>query len=212
VWCTSQAPAGWVQPPAHWQCRSRSSTALRIPAGTVSAYPMSSGRLGPPSRAPSCRRRRNDASPPGPASRSAALPMTACSTAARAAVVPGRVSPPRRSWSSSTQSRTRSQRVDVDAAGHDGGHRGVAGDRRGGVPVQPGAVTGAGLGGVRAARGPGGPDPPGPLLLQRRVAVEQEQVGQGDVDPGLDRLPGPLRQQVRRGQPAHASAAFLRHA
>jgi hypothetical protein len=37
VWCTSQAPAGWLQPPAHWQCRSRSMTALRIPAGTVSA-------------------------------------------------------------------------------------------------------------------------------------------------------------------------------
>src|SRR6185369_13809196 len=35
------------QPPARWQCRSRSSTALRIPAGTVSAYPISSGRLGP---------------------------------------------------------------------------------------------------------------------------------------------------------------------
>jgi len=37
VWWTWQAPAGWSQPPAHWQCRSRSSTALRIPAGTVSA-------------------------------------------------------------------------------------------------------------------------------------------------------------------------------
>src|SRR6185436_7171185 len=52
VWWTWQAPAGWWQPPADWQCRSRSSTALRIPAGTVSAYPISSGRLGPPSRAP----------------------------------------------------------------------------------------------------------------------------------------------------------------
>src|SRR6201999_3268745 len=51
VWWTWQAPAGWVQPPAHWQCRSRSSTALRIPAGTDSAYPISNGRLGPPSRA-----------------------------------------------------------------------------------------------------------------------------------------------------------------
>jgi site-specific DNA recombinase len=30
--------------------------------------------LGPPSRAPSCRRRRNDASPPGPGTRSTALP------------------------------------------------------------------------------------------------------------------------------------------
>jgi aminoglycoside phosphotransferase (APT) family kinase protein len=28
-------PGGLGQPPAHWQCRSRSSTALRIPAGTV---------------------------------------------------------------------------------------------------------------------------------------------------------------------------------
>src|SRR6266566_9823841 len=35
---------------------------------------MSKGRLGPPRRAPSCRRRRNDASPPGPDSRSTALP------------------------------------------------------------------------------------------------------------------------------------------
>ena len=84
------APAGWVQPPAHWQCRSRSSTALRIPAGIVSEYPMSSGRLGPPSRTPSSRRRRKLASPPGPDSRSTALPITACSTAAHAAVVPSR--------------------------------------------------------------------------------------------------------------------------
>ena len=37
VWCTSHAQAGWLQPPAYWQCRSRSTTALRIPAGTVSA-------------------------------------------------------------------------------------------------------------------------------------------------------------------------------
>ena len=36
VWCT-YAPAGWLQPPAHWQCRSRNMTALRIPAGIVSA-------------------------------------------------------------------------------------------------------------------------------------------------------------------------------
>jgi hypothetical protein len=64
-----------VQPPAHWQCRSRSSTAFRIPAGTVSAYPISKGRLGPPSRTPSSRRRKNDASPPGPETRSTALTM-----------------------------------------------------------------------------------------------------------------------------------------
>src|SRR2546429_138097 len=65
---------------------------------------MSSGRLGPPSRTPSCRRRRKLASPPGPDSRSAALPITCCSIAAQAA---SRV-PSRRRASSSTQSRTRS--------------------------------------------------------------------------------------------------------
>ena len=50
---------------------------------------MSSGRLGPPSRAPSCRRRRNDASPPGPESRSTALPMIARSRASHARAVSG---------------------------------------------------------------------------------------------------------------------------
>src|ERR1035441_5368034 len=49
-WWTSQAAAGWWQPPAHWQCLSRSLTALRIAAGTSSLYPTSRGRLraGPP--------------------------------------------------------------------------------------------------------------------------------------------------------------------
>jgi len=47
VWCTWQADAGWSHRPAHWQCWSRRVTALRIPAGMFSAYPMSSGRLGP---------------------------------------------------------------------------------------------------------------------------------------------------------------------
>ena len=70
--------AGWWHRPAHWQCWSRRMTALRIEAGMVSEKPMSSGRLGPPSRAPSCRRRRNDASPPGPDSRSTAFPIFVC--------------------------------------------------------------------------------------------------------------------------------------
>ena len=168
------APAGWVQPPAHWQCRSRSSTALRIPAGTVSAYPMSSGRLGPPRRAPSCRRRRNEASPPGPDRRSTALPITACSSAAQAAVVPR---PGLAALAELVQFDAEPdqvlQRVHVDIAGHDGRHRGVAGDRLGGVPVQPRAVGRAGLGGVRAARGPPRPDLLRPLVLQGGVAVEQ---------------------------------------
>src|SRR5437879_1685527 len=56
TWCTSHADAGWLHPPAHRHLRSRRITALRIPAGTDSAYPISSGRLGPPRRTPSCRR------------------------------------------------------------------------------------------------------------------------------------------------------------
>ena len=48
-----------------------------------------------------------------------------------------------------------------------------------------------------------GPDLRGPLLLQGRAAVQREQVGQGDVRPDLDRLPGPLGQQARRDQPPH---------
>ena len=95
------------------------------------------------------------------------------------------------------------QRVHVDVAGHDRGHRRVTRDRRGGVAVQPRPVGRAGLGRGRAAGGPPRPDPLGPLLLQGGVGVEQEQVGQGDVRPGLDRLPGPLRQQPGRGQSAH---------
>ena len=200
VWCTSHADAGWLHPPAHRHLRSRRITALRIPAGIVSAYPMSSGRLGPPSRAPSCRRRRNDASPPGPARRSTALPMTACSSAAQAA---SRALSRCRA-SSSTHSRTRScQRVHVDVAGHDRGHRRVAGDGPGGVAVQPGPAVAAGLGRERPAGGPPLPDLRGPLVLQRRVGVEQQQVGQRDVHPRLHRLPGPLRQQPGRQQPLH---------
>src|ERR1039457_1159128 len=82
-WWTSHAAAGWWQPPAHWQCLSRSLTALRIAAGTSSLYPTSKGRLGPARRAPSCSRRRKLASPPGPETRATALPMMARSRASR---------------------------------------------------------------------------------------------------------------------------------
>ena len=85
-----QVAAGWSHRPAHWQCLSRRVTALRIPAGIDSEYPMSSGRLGPFRRTPSWRRRRKLASPPGPDSRSTALPMTARSSASHAALYPGR--------------------------------------------------------------------------------------------------------------------------
>ena len=53
-------------------------------------------------------------------------------------------------------------------------------------------------------RGPPGPDLGGPLFLQGGAAVQPEQVRQRDVRPDLDRLPGPLRHQVRGDQAAHA--------
>src|SRR6266852_3533153 len=89
TWWTWQAAAGWLHRPAQRQCLSRRMTALRMAAGTFWLKPTSSGRLGPPSRAPSCRRRRNEASPPGPDSRSTALPIMACSRASQARVVSG---------------------------------------------------------------------------------------------------------------------------
>jgi hypothetical protein len=55
-------------------------------------------------------------------------------------------------------------------------------------------------------RGPLGADLRGPFLLQGGAAVQPEQVGQRHVRPRPDRLPGPLRQQARRDQPAHALA------
>jgi hypothetical protein len=66
-------------------------TALRIPAGIVVAYPMSSGRDGPAWRAPSCRVRRKLARPPGPDSRSATLPtVLLMHTASRSTSAPRR--------------------------------------------------------------------------------------------------------------------------
>jgi hypothetical protein len=80
---TSQAAAGWSQPPGNRQCWSRWMTSRRIAAGMSLLTPTSSGRLGPASRAPSSPRRRNEASPPGPDTRATAWPMIACSSAAR---------------------------------------------------------------------------------------------------------------------------------
>ena len=51
--------------------------------------------------------------------------------------------------------------------------------------------------------GPLRPDPRRPLLQQRRAAVQDHQVRQGDMHHRLDRLPGPLRQQPRGHQPPH---------
>ena len=210
---------------------------------------MSSGRLGPPSRAPSCRRRRNDASPPGPDTRSTALPMIARSSAsqaradsgpdaarawppppgaAAAAVGLSAVPPLARAAGLSaaiapagaiigagvTDGAAVTEPVQLDAQpdqvlqgvrvhlpGHDRGHRRITGHRRRGVAVQPRPAVTAARRGLRPARRPRGADPAGPLLLQRGAAVQHHQVRQRDMRPGLDRLPGPLRQQPRGDQP-----------
>jgi hypothetical protein len=91
----------------------------------------------------------------------------------------------------------------VDVAGDDGGHGRVARDSFGSVAVQPGAAVAPGLGGFGAAGGPGGADLRGPFVLQGGAAVQPEQVGERDVGPDLDRLPGPLGQQVGSDEAAH---------
>ena len=55
----------------------------------------------------------------------------------------------------------------------------------------------------RPVRRPLAADPAGPLLQQRRTALQHHQVRQRDMRPDLDRLPGPLGQQVRRHEPPH---------
>ena len=159
---------------------------------------MSSGRLGPASRAPSCRRRRKRRQPARPGQQVHGLaddrllerrPGRGGVRRRRAGAVAAAAEPVQ----FHAQPDQVFQRVDVDIPGHDRGHRRVARDALGGVPVQPDAAVAAGLGRGRAVRGPPCPDLRGPLLLQCRIAVEQHQVGQGDVRPHLHRLPGPLR-------------------
>ena len=217
VWCTSQAAAGWSHRPAHWQCWSRRITALRIPAGIDSEYPMSSGRLGPPSRAPSCRRRRNEASArvgqqvdrgaddgllerlPGGAGARAGGARRAAGARVRVAVAAA--AEPAELGAQPDQVL---QRGGVHLPGHDRGHRRVARDARGSVPVQPRPAIAPAFRCGGTARGPGRADLRGPLLLQRRAAIQPEQVRQRDVRPDLDRLTGPPGQQPGRGQAAHA--------
>jgi hypothetical protein len=93
----------------------------------------------------------------------------------------------------------------VDVAGDDRGDRGVAGQGAGGVAVQPGtAVATDAVGGLGAAGGPADPHLGDPLGCQHRPVVQGAQLGQRDVRPHLDRLPGPLGEQAAGGQPTHA--------
>ena len=141
----------------------------------------------------------SDASPPGPDSRSTALPITACSSAAQAAS-----RAPSRRPSSSTHSRTRSSSastltspVTIGAIAASQAMPSAASPSSQAPSFAPVSDAAARCAAHR------GPDLRGPLLLQRRAAVQQEQVRQGDVRPDLHRLPGPLRQQVGRDQAAH---------
>ena len=136
--------------------------------------------------------------------------MTACSSAAQAWAVSGagraRVAgvAARRSRSSSTHSRTRSSRASTLTS-----------------PVTIGAIAASQA--IASAASPSSQAPSFAPVSEacarcaahraRTCAVhcscsaelpsQPEQVRQRDVHPDLDRLPGPLRQQVRGGQPAH---------
>ena len=187
-------PTGSAGPAASPRCGSRpgSSRRTRCPAAG-SARPAGRRAAG---GAGSC------ASPPGPDSRSTALPMTACSSAAQAA---SRAPSRRRAVQFHAQPDQVLERVDVDVAGHDGGHRRVAGDapRRRRRPARPRrrcrSRTAAARCAAHRAR-----TCAVHCSCSGGAAVQAEQVGQGDVRPHLDRLPGPLRQQVTgRDQPAH---------
>src|SRR5580700_453453 len=94
-------------------------------------------------------------------------------------------------------------RAGVDVAGDHGDDHRVDCDLPGGVAFQPGAAIPGGdrVGG--AVGGPPGPVFRDPLVLEDPVLVPVAQLGEVDVDQRLDRLPGPLRQQVRGQQPLH---------
>src|SRR6185437_3826488 len=91
----------------------------------------------------------------------------------------------------------------VHVPDHDRGDGGAAGDPAGGFAVQPQSLVAAGLGGGGAVPGPLGRQPRRPLLDQFGAARQLYQVGQRDVGPDPQRLPGPLRHQSARDQPPH---------
>jgi hypothetical protein len=86
----------------------------------------------------------------------------------------------------------------VDVAGDDRDEDGVAADRLGGAALQPGAAVAAGHRRRGAVRRPPGGRRGDPLALQRRPAVQRAQLAQRHVHEGLDRVPGPVRQQIAR--------------
>ena len=164
----SRRPTGTCGPAAPPRCGSRRDR-LAVPDIERQARPAQAYAELP--------RRRKLASPPGPDSRSTALPMTACSRASQAVASAGRRRgggrPARRTAGPGLPARH------VHVAGDDRGHRGIADDGLGGVAVQPGAALAAGLGrnARRAAPAPGPARSTAPAGRSRRP---QQQVGQRD--------------------------------
>jgi hypothetical protein len=95
-------------------------------------------------------------------------------------------------------------RAGVHITGNDGDDHRVAGHHAGRVAVEPGpAVAGAHRRGGPLG-GPPGPVPGDPRVLQLGVHVQVTQIRERHVHQGLDRLPGPGRQQAGRQEAPHA--------
>ncbi len=95
------------------------------------------------------------------------------------------------------------QRVHVYVPGHDRDDRRVAGDRGGGVAVQPRPAIPAALRARRPVRGPPGADPRSPFLLQGGAAIQDHQVREADVHPRFHGLSRAVGEQVAGGQSPH---------
>src|ERR1019366_3626676 len=91
----------------------------------------------------------------------------------------------------------------VDLAGDDRGPGRIAGERVRVLAVQPRGAVAAGHRGGGAVRGPPGPGPLGPPLLELGIGVQVDQVSQGDMRPDFRGLTGPLGQQPGGDQAAH---------
>ena len=95
-------------------------------------------------------------------------------------------------------------RAGIDVAADHGDQHRVTRDGPGRLAVQPGpAIPRADRGG-RPRRRPAGPVLGDPSVLQdAQSLIHLAELGEVDVDQGLDRLPGPLGQQIRGQQPPH---------
>jgi hypothetical protein len=91
----------------------------------------------------------------------------------------------------------------IQVAGDYGDDHRVARDGPGRAAVQPGPAVTGGHRRSSPVRGPPGSVFADPRVLQRRVLIHRAEFSKGNVDQRLDRLPGPLGQQIRSQQPSH---------